>query len=422
MQSLVVYFVKLSLLLTVMYLFYYLFLQRLTYYTINRWYLLVYPVAAFAIPLIKFNHSWNQESIVASGITNWIPATDTSPLINNARLTAPGITPADGILLIITAGIVFMLVRFAILLRSFYRVKKMAIPTRVNGLKVFQVNKNITPFSFGGAIFINQHQHSTSELQEILRHEMVHVKQLHSVDIILGEIICLLNWFNPFAWLLKKAIHQNLEFIVDQKVLQHGVNKKKYQFLLLKVTGGDSYALAAPFNYSSLKKRIVMMNKSKSPKLELCKLFLLLPATLLMLMAFSSKAQQTNQDLSSNIKSLDIKNNKAVIRLKDGGKENYDLTVVSEKNAFEAKYGKVPVAPPKHVPFTAMKPTVVKAPGVKNISVTKENKATVYLKNGGKEDYDLNIAVQKSAFTNKYGNLPSPPSAPPAPPAPPARL
>ncbi len=416
MNELQIYILKVSLLLSGVYLIYLLILQRLTFYTINRWYLLLYTVAAFLTPLVKFNIFWGQESMITPELENWLPYTGAHPENNSVASITHATTTQQIFLLIIASGIVVMIVRFVLILFSFYQIKKTAAPDEVNGIKILQVNKPIAPFSFGHSIFINLSLYPENELKEILHHEMVHVKQLHTADIILGEIICILNWFNPFAWLLKKAMRQNLEFIADEKVLQNGVNKKMYQYFLLKVTSSNRYALAAPFNYSSLKKRIVMMNKSKSRKLEFCKLFLLLPATLLMLMAFSSKAQQSNQDLPSNIKSLDIKYNKASVHLKDGGKENYNLNVASEKIAFEAKYGTVPVAPPKHVPYPRMNPTVKKAPDVRNISVTKYNKAIVYLKNGGKEEYDLNIVLQKSTFETKYGKLPTPPPEPPAPP------
>src|SRR4029453_17672904 len=98
-----------------------------------------------------------------------------------------------------------------------------------------------------------------------------HVKQRHSIDIIWGEILCMLNWYNPFAWLLKSAIRQNLEFIADNKVMEHGIDKKEYQYLLLKVIGNNQFSIAPKFNFSSLKKRIAMMNKMKTAGVHLVK-------------------------------------------------------------------------------------------------------------------------------------------------------
>ena len=127
----------------------------------------------------------------------------------------------------------------------------------VDGMKLYQVHQNIIPFSFGNSIFINRELHTEDELQEIIRHEFVHVKQKHTLDIIWSEWLCIINWYNPFAWLLKTAIRQNLEFIADNKVLQNGVDRKHYQYLLLKVIGNSHFSLASKFNFSSLKNNVI---------------------------------------------------------------------------------------------------------------------------------------------------------------------
>jgi beta-lactamase regulating signal transducer with metallopeptidase domain len=179
-----------------------------------------------------------------------------------------------------------MLVRLLLQLLSFRRMMKKALPVSTDGMNLYQVNENIIPFSFGNSIFINRHLHNEKELEEIIRHEFVHVKQRHSLDIIWAELLCLVNWFNPFAWMLRRSIRQNLEFIADHKVLENGINKKEYQYLLLKVIGNNQYSIATQFNFSSLKKRIAMMNKLKSAKLHLLKFLFVMPVVIVMLLAF----------------------------------------------------------------------------------------------------------------------------------------
>ena len=104
-----------------------------------------------------------------------------------------------------------------------------------------------------------------------------------------AEVLCILNWYNPFAWLIKKVIRQNLEFIADQKVLQNGLDKKQYQYLLLKVAGGASFRITNQFNFSFLKKRIAMMNKMKSAKFHLIKFLFVLPLIAVMLLSFRER-------------------------------------------------------------------------------------------------------------------------------------
>ncbi len=69
----------------------------------------------------------------------------------------------------------------------------------------------------------NPHHHTASEMEQIVRHEMIHAKQYHSADILLSEIFTIIFWFNPFAWLLKKTLKQNLEFLTDRQVLATGI-------------------------------------------------------------------------------------------------------------------------------------------------------------------------------------------------------
>jgi BlaR1 peptidase M56 len=126
-------------------------------------------------------------------------------------------------------------------------------------------------------------------LKEIIRHEFVHVKQKHTIDILFAEFLCIINWYNPFVWLMRKAIRQNLEFIADNNVLQSGFDRKQYQYLLLKVIGVSQFSITQQFNFSSLKKRIAMMNKLKSAKVHLIKFLFALPLTAILLLAFRDK-------------------------------------------------------------------------------------------------------------------------------------
>jgi hypothetical protein len=145
------------------------------------------------------------------------------------------------------------------------------------------------PFSFGDSIYLNKNSHTDKELEEIIMHEYVHVKQRHSVDILIAELLCIVNWYNPFSWFMRHSIRQNLEFIADDNVVRSGINKKDYQYHLLKVVGIPQYRIANQFNFSSLKKRIIMMNRQKSAKIQLLKFMFILPLLAVTLLAFRSE-------------------------------------------------------------------------------------------------------------------------------------
>ncbi|MBE7171651.1 MAG: M56 family metallopeptidase [Williamsia sp.] len=290
MPVLFIYLLKLSICLAAMYLFYRLLLHRLTFYNLNRWYLLGYSLLSFLIPLINVSPVLEKEKLSTISVVQAIPVLNdlNAPFSNNQL---PPLLPYwDGwnvLLLVLITGTLVMLARFAVQWISYLKIKRHAQPLSTNNnMQVYGIDKNIIPFSFGRAVFINPALHSADEVEEILRHEQVHVQQHHTIDIIWTELLCLFNWYNPFAWLIRHSIRQNLEFIADSKVVADGMEKKQYQYLLLKVLGVSPLPIAASFNFSSLKKRIHMMNKVESAQLHLVKFLFLLPLLAVLLLAF----------------------------------------------------------------------------------------------------------------------------------------
>jgi TonB-dependent SusC/RagA subfamily outer membrane receptor len=337
--------------------------------------------------------------------------------------------------LLIITGMLVLFIRLIVQYISFRRMKKKATFISDEGIHLYQVNEPIIPFSFGNAVFINRHQHTEKELEEIIRHEFVHVKQRHSIDIIFSEILCLLNWYNPFTWMIRAAIRQNLEFVADNQVLENGINKKQYQYLLLKVIGDNQFSIAQKFNFSSLKKRIAMMNKNKSAQLHLLRFLFVLPVLAVILVSFRNEIGDTLTGKQKQLEpipaaaidtvpEITAPNSKGyIINVKD--KKGECLLVIKDKagkevkrllltewneNAekFEATYGEIPPPPPP-APPTAL-PEFVKS-NDKNIDWIE-----VWFKNGEKEKetYDFKIPVQKEAFERKYGNgnIIIPPPAP----------
>ena len=283
------YILKLSVSLCVIYLFYRFILRPITFYSWNRWYLLGYSLFAFVIPFIDINPMLSAVAPAQSQVINFIPVIDAGVIESKSWLNL-----SDGgtwIILAIISGMLVMAFRLVIQLLSYRGLRKNAILLSDNPVKIFQVNKNIVPFSFGNAIFINREQHAEHEMQEIIRHEFVHIRQKHSADMIFAEILCILNWYNPFAWLIRKVICQNLEFIADQQVLRFGLDKKQYQYLLLKVAGGASFRITNQFNFSFLRKRIAMMNKMHSARVHLVRFLFILPLLAVLLLSFRQKIE-----------------------------------------------------------------------------------------------------------------------------------
>ena len=374
-----IYLLKLFVSLAVVFLFYHFVLRKLTFYNWNRWYLLGYTLLSFFIPFIDVSAVLEKNEWADSPVVQWVPVINNPSVSTTDAANSGGVfTGTDITAILVITGMFVLLVRLFIQFVSFRKMMKKAQYISGSDMKIYQVDENIIPFSFGNSIFINRHLHSETELQEIIRHEFVHVRQIHSMDIIWGELLCLLNWYNPFAWLLKKSIRQNLEFIADNKVLENGVNKKEYQYLLLKVTGNNQYSIATQFNFSSLKKRIAMMDKMKSAKMHLLRFLFLLPVLAIILVSFRKeigdtlrgKKKQATPDRIENVTDtipaiaepnskgyvIYIIGNKGdckVIIQDKAGKEVKRLLLTewnANKEKYENLYGEIPPPPPPAAP------------------------------------------------------------------------
>ncbi|WP_026631467.1 M56 family metallopeptidase [Dyadobacter alkalitolerans] len=283
------YLIKLSVGLAVAYIFYYAVLRRHTFYNWNRWYLLLYSMAAFLVPFVEISTFIPEQRLAEYHFINQVP--QLSHLVQNVPIAnaLPDAVPQDPVnwlLIFFVTGIICMTGRFCLHIYFYIRIKRKARLISEDDVSLYHVDREIAPFSFGNAIFINPSMHSEDELEKIILHEYVHVRQKHTFDNIWAEILCILNWYNPFAWLIRYAIRQNLEYIADDQVLQHHVNAKQYQYLLLKVTGVPEYRITNQFNFASLKQRIIMMNKARTPKIHLVRFLFLVPLLTILLVAF----------------------------------------------------------------------------------------------------------------------------------------
>lgn len=458
MPQLLEYIIKLSGTLIIFYLFYWLVLSRLTFYTANRWYLLGYSIAAFFIPLINVSPILEQEQIINHGIVRWVPVVAASGLettglghVNAFQWNVWTVT-----FLILCTGSLLMLIRFIVQYSSVVSLRRASRLISDGDVKVYQVHKNIVPFSFGNSIFINQDKHTEAELQDIIRHEFIHVKQKHTLDIVVSECLCIVNWFNPFAWLIRNAVRQNLEFIADSKVIQNGVDKKQYQYLLLKVIGVPHYSIATNFNFTSLKKRITMMNKMQSARVHFIKFLFLVPLMAVILLAFRNRAslqvtesrgyvdapalhgaEQSGKTLSDTTPSpsrapqpvsASKSNTKGyVITIADNhgecivivkNKQNKIVKAVSltewdeNKKEYNAQYGEIPPVPAelrKNEKLTEVRIVPLsdtqsrEAPdNIASVQVIN-NIVTLTLKDGDTETYDLTNPQHKAVFERRYG-------------------
>ncbi len=145
--------------------------------------------------------------------------------------------------------------------------------------RIVEVSGNRAPCSFGNTIFINPENYDWETYNQILIHEKIHVSGRHTLDILLAEMALVIQWFNPFAWLYRREVENNLEFLTDASVLLHQeVERSAYQLSLLRVSAPQlSFSLTNNYNQSLLKRRIVMMNSKRSSLHTIWKYFFLIP-------------------------------------------------------------------------------------------------------------------------------------------------
>lgn len=294
MSQLFDYLIKASLCLGIVYLFYYFVLRPLTHYNWNRYFLLLAPVLAFVIPLLKADvlvAGQPADAVVFIRQFTFVPGTTITRTAGEART---GLELWQVLLPVFITGVLFLLARLCMQLYTLKKIRNTAVYVQEGSHGFYHLEGDHSPFSFGGYVYLNRSLYNQVEFEKIIRHEKVHVQQRHTIDVLLMEILCIVNWFNPFAWFVKHAAKQNLEFIADEMVLQGGCNRKGYQYLLLKVareTQGLNFA--NNFLFPSLKKRIEMMNKDRTGKVHLLKFVIVLPLLGILLVAFG-ETQKNN--------------------------------------------------------------------------------------------------------------------------------
>ncbi len=336
MEAFYIYIIKSCGLIALFYLAYHFMLRKETFFTNNRWFLLLGLFTSVLLPLVVFTKIIWVEPTPVNYDWSSLPITTTVNEDHTEEYIYLGLA------VLYCMGVLYLLTKFGIDFYSLQKVFKGKIIKRQADFKFIDTTENIAPFSYFNTIVYNSSLYSNSELENILEHEKVHSEQNHTVDVLLSRLFCILFWFNPFIWLYKKAILQNLEFIADSEATKKISDKKAYQFTLLKITTHQNcVAITNHFYQSLIKKRIVMLNKNQSKKSNSWKYTLVLPALVAFMFLFQietiaqeKKSEQINTGPSkTNENSVDIyKINKNTTdeELKEKSsnlKENYAIIV-----------------------------------------------------------------------------------------------
>ena len=304
MGTFFVYILKTSICLTGFYLFYRLLLSKETFHRFNRIALLGILLLSLLIPFCEITvpkESEVQQTLLTIEqiltLADHVPQTEVEVLPSSIPLWLPVL------LCIYLLGILFFLGRNLYSLSHMLQLLHGGRQEKLEkGITLIIHDKNIAPFSWMKYVVISEKDLQENG-KEILIHEMAHVHNRHSIDLLISDICIIFQWFNPTSWLLKQELQNIHEYEADETVIRQGVNAKQYQLLLIKkAVGTRLYSMANSFNHSSLKKRITMMLKEKSNPWARAKYLYILPLAALAVTAFARPEVSAVADEISAVK------------------------------------------------------------------------------------------------------------------------
>lgn len=295
------YIIKIVLCSGLLILIYHLLLEREKIYKFNRGYLLFSIAFSFIIPLISIKVSSSVGLIPGSFyqtntvVQNTIPQ-QPLPYVGNA------ITVNELLLLVYVAVTAFFFFKFFINVFSLFNKIRHSKSVPYSDAKIVLTEDKLVPYSFLKFIFINNEDFVTGKIEnEILSHELTHVKQKHSFDILFIELLLIFAWINPLLFLYRKAIQLNHEFLADESVVKEFNDAKNYQLLLIyKALQPNRLMLSSQFNYLQTKKRIIMMSKKGSFKAAILKQIALIPVIVATGFLFTTKVIAQDKENTLN--------------------------------------------------------------------------------------------------------------------------
>jgi len=317
MNAFALYLIKSVAWLTGFALVFIFFLRNERFFILNRIYLITGILTSFFFPFISIHYTIVLPVVRSMQLE--------SAVVSNIQNTGTGIFPNLRLVLLVlyVSGILFMLTQ---IIRQGRRVllaiKKSEVIT-LQSVKLIRTTEFTTAFSFFSYVFVNP-SISDIETGEIMNHEMVHIRQKHWLDLVLVELLCLMQWFNPLVWFYVRFMRQNLEYLADEVALQRTSDPAIYRATLLnQIVGVPVVSLANSFNYSLNKKRFNMMKNIISSPYRKMKILLILPVFAIVLYAFAKpdyKYKSADEGLANNnqVAAFQAKEVKGTVIQQDG--------------------------------------------------------------------------------------------------------
>ena len=314
----IVYSLKVSVFLIAFYLMFKLLMSRETLHRANRFLILGTMVLSFALPFCHLTVSADSPAVVSRSVSQSVVMLE--EVIVGGGLAARAIDWRTAAVIAFYAGIVACFMRMIVSIIGVLRIVRRGQRQQLDdGSVLVVVDSEQAPFSWVKYIIISRKDHEEN-FQQVLAHEQAHIRYRHSIDLLVCDVLCCLQWFNPAIWLLRQELCAVHEYEADKAVLDSGINAKQYQILLIKkAAGGKWYSIANSFNHSKLKYRITMMSRKKSSGWTMVKALYVLPIAAFAAIAFAN-CSKTEGEGNKNL--TDLLTDEQYQRLVDAAREN----------------------------------------------------------------------------------------------------
>lgn len=262
----------------------------------NRYYLLAAVTLSFTLPLLKIElpfFSGDEQPVLIQSFQ-----IISAPDIYFSKLHQKTFAFTWPVILAVSyTGIaLFFLVIFIKNIYKVQKLKKLYPDENLNGIHFYNTQEPGTPFSFFKNIFWNSSISLNNEKgQQMLRHEITHIQEKHSVDKVAMELLIAFAWWNPFLFYIRKELSVIHEFIADQKASAGDDNLQYASLLLMKAMGSEQYSLGNPFFHSQLKRRLTMLTTIRNPKFSYTRRLMVLPLAVIAIALFSFKYKQVTE-------------------------------------------------------------------------------------------------------------------------------
>ncbi|SEN08816.1 Signal transducer regulating beta-lactamase production, contains metallopeptidase domain [Mucilaginibacter gossypiicola] len=295
-MSMLTYLLQVSACTAVFYLFYFACLRRLTFFSLNRWYLLLTLMASFGIPLITIPVSSVPQMVIRQPVIYQYYMEQ--PLqVQAITPTVAEAAPFNWIYLFTNvyyvAAVIFFL-HLLVTLVVFWRRSKGQQLLQIGHIKVIKSADSLTNSSFANVVFLNDDELGPEEVRQVLAHELLHVRLMHSADRMVARIAQVVLWFNPFVYCYIRSIEENHEFEVD-RIAANDAGKNIYASLLLRLSISANHVLYNSFSKAPLKKRIAMLFNQPSSNMKKIIYVLLLPLAIVSCLAFANVKGKTDE-------------------------------------------------------------------------------------------------------------------------------